>query len=103
MLLFCLPLSAISQLKSSHNVYMLLGCMVIWLVISFLRCGIRHRSSKCVGIYICMINHRVSGWLFICIICRYGEILAGVGILVTFFGNAYLLWIRVSRPPLPGV
>ena len=28
---------------------------------------------------------------------------AGVGILVTFSGNAYLLWISVSRPPLPGV
>ena len=62
-----------------------------WLVISFLRCGIRHVSSKCVGIYMCMISHGVSGWLFILIICRYGEIFAGVGILVTFPGNAYFL------------
>ena len=28
---------------------------------------------------------------------------AGVGILVTFPGNAYLFWISVSRPPLPGI
>ena len=37
------------------------------------------------------------------IICKYGEILAGVGSLVTFPGNAYLLWMSVRRPPLPGV
>ena len=69
MLLFCLPLSAISQLKSPHSVYIWLGCIVIWLVISFLRCGIRHVSSRCVGIYMCMISHGISGWLFILIIC----------------------------------
>ena len=76
---------------------------MIWLVISVLSCGMRHVSSKCVGIYICRISQGVRGWLFIFIICRYGEMLAGVGILLTFPGNAYLLWINVSRPPLPGV
>ena len=60
-------------------------------------------SSTCVGIYICIISHGISGWLFIFIICRYGEIFTGVGILVTFPGNEYFLWINVSRPPLPGV
>ena len=60
-------------------------------------------SSKCVGIYMCMISHGVSGWLFIFIIYKYGEILVGVKILVTFPENAYLLWISVRRPPLPGV
>ena len=60
-------------------------------------------SSKCVGIYMWMINQGSSGWLFILIICRYGEIFAGVGIFVTFPRNAYFLWIRVSRPPLPGM
>ena len=68
-----------------------------------MRSGIRHKSSKWVGIYIWIISHGVSGWLFIIMICRYGEILAGVGILVTFPGNAYLLWISVSRPPRPVV
>ena len=63
----------------------------------------RHVSFKCVGIYMCMISQSISGWLFIFIICRYGEILAGVEILVTFPRNAYLLWISVSMPPLPGV
>ena len=51
----------------------------------------RHVSSMCVGIYMCMISQGSCGWLFILIICRYGEMLAGVGILVTFPGNAYLL------------
>ncbi len=60
-------------------------------------------SSGCVGIYMCIISQGVSGWLFIFITCRYGEMFAGVGILVTFPGNAYLWWISVSRPPLPGV
>jgi len=60
-------------------------------------------SSRCVGIYKCMINHGNNGWLFIFIICRYGEMFAGVGILVIFPGKAYLLCISVSRPPLPGV
>ena len=63
----------------------------------------RHVSSKCVGIYMCMISQGVSGWLLILITCRYGEIFAGVGILVTFPGNAYFLWISVSKPPRPGV
>jgi hypothetical protein len=47
--------------------------------------------SKCVGIYMCIINQGMSGRLFIFIICKYGEIFVGVGILVTFPGNAYLL------------
>ena len=60
-------------------------------------------SSGCVGIYMCMSSQGLNGWLLIFIICRYGEISAGVGILVIFPGNAYLLWISVSKPPLPGV
>jgi len=48
-------------------------------------------SSKCVGIYMCMVSHSNNGWLFIFIICRYGEMFDGVGILVTFPRNAYLL------------
>ena len=45
-------------------------------------------SSLCVGIYICIINHDCKGWFFIVIICRYGEISAGVGILVILPGYA---------------
>ena len=43
------------------------------------------------------------GDFFIFIICRYEDILAGVGILVIFSGKVYLLCISVSRPPLLGV
>ena len=45
----------------------------------------------CGHIYMCMINHGMSGWLFIFIICKYGEMFVGVGILVTFPAAAYLL------------
>ena len=70
MLLFCLSLSAISRLKSPHSVYMWLGWVVIWLVISFFMCGMRCMSSRCVGIYMSMISQGISGWLFILIICK---------------------------------
>ena len=36
-------------------------------------------------------------------ICRYGEIEAGVGILCMFPGQAYVLWMSISRPPQEGV
>ena len=62
--------------------------------------GIFH---MCRHIYMCMISHGKSGWLFIFIICKYGDMLAGVGILLTFPGKAYLLCISVSRPPLLGL
>ena len=60
-------------------------------------------SSKWEGIYICRISHGCSGVFCICMICKYGEISAGVGILVIFLGYTYLLFIRVRNPPLPGV
>ena len=91
LLLFCLPISAMSRLKSPHRMCMWFGCVVIWLVIAVLRKGMRWVSSMCVGIYMCMINHGRSGWLFIFIICKYGDMFAGVGILVTFPVNAYFL------------
>ena len=37
------------------------------------------------------------------IICKYGEISAGMGILVIFPRYAYFLSISVSSPPLVGV
>ena len=72
-------------------------------MISVLSNGIKHVSSKYVGMYMCTICHDNDGWLFIFIICKYGEMFAGVGILVTFPRNAYLLCMSVSRPPLPWV
>ena len=60
-------------------------------------------SSKWDGIYMCRINHGYRGVFCICIICKYGEISAGVGILMIFLGYAYLLFIRVRSPPLAGV
>ena len=35
-LLFCLPMSAISRLKSPHSIYVWLWCAEIWVVIVFL-------------------------------------------------------------------
>jgi hypothetical protein len=46
-------------------------------------------SSKWDGIYMCRISHSCSGVFCICIICKYSEIFAGVGILVIFIGYAY--------------
>ena len=51
----------------------------------------------------CIINHGCRGWLFISIICKYGDISTGVGILVMLPGYAYDLFISVRRPPLAGV
>jgi hypothetical protein len=51
----------------------------------------------------CIINHGCRGWLFISITCRYGEMLAWVGILVMLPGYAYVLFMNVSSPPLAGV
>ena len=51
----------------------------------------------------CIINHGCRGWLFISIICRYGEIAAGVGNLVMLPGYAYSLCMSVRSPPLAGV
>ena len=74
-------------------------CCVIfcWII------GIESMSSVCEGIYMCIINQGWRGWLFISNICKYGDILAGVGILVMFPGCAYVLFISVRRPPLAGV
>ena len=51
----------------------------------------------------CIISHERRGWFFNSIICRYGEISAGVGILTMLPGYAYFLFISVRSPPLAGV
>lgn len=54
--------------------------------------------------YICGIfSHVCNGLLSILIICRYGDISLGVGILVILPGYAYFWCISVRRPPLAGV
>ena len=45
-------------------------------------------SSSCEGMYMCIISHGWRGVLFILIICKYGEISDGVGILAIFPGYA---------------
>ena len=60
-------------------------------------------SSKWEGIYMWIISQGCRGAFFICIICRYGDISAGVGILVMLPGYAYLLFMSVRRPPLAGL
>jgi hypothetical protein len=60
----------------------------------------RVMSSMWVGIYKCIRKNVGRGWFVILIICRYGEMLVVVGILVTFPGNAYCWCIRISRLPL---
>ena len=100
---FCRPISAISLLKSPHNIYVWFGCAFICILIVCCIIGINLKSSMCEGMYRCIINHDCIGWFFMCMICRYGEMFVGVGIFVMFPRNAYFLFISVSRPPLAGV
>ena len=58
-------------------------CVIVCFII-----GMYLISSICVGIYMCIISQGCKGWFFMVIICRYGEISAGVGILVMFPGYA---------------
>jgi hypothetical protein len=51
----------------------------------------------------CIISHGCRGWLFISITCRYGEMLARVGILVMLPGYAYVLFMSIRSLPLAGV
>ena len=97
------PIRAMSLLKSPHKMWMWFGCAMVCCVISCFIIGICLRSSMCVGIYMCIINYGVNGWFFIMVICKYGDISAGVGIFVMFPGYAYSLLMSVSSPPLVGV
>ena len=46
-------------------------------------------SSMYEGMYRRSMSHGCSGWFFMCIICRYGEMFTCDGIFVMFLGNAY--------------
>ena len=65
--------------------------------------GISLKSSLSDGMYRCIISQDCKGWFLMCIICRYGNMFIGVGIFFMLLGNAYLLFISVSSPPLAGV
>jgi hypothetical protein len=66
--------------------------------------GMSCRSSGCDGIYRWRISIGMRGGGFCSFsICRYGEISWLVGILLMLLGYVYLLWIRISSPPLGGV
>ena len=65
--------------------------------------GINLISSIWEGMYRCIINHSCNGWFFICMICKYGEMFVGDGILLMFPGKVYFWLMSVSRPPLAGV
>ena len=100
---FCRPIKAMSLLKSPHTMCMWFGWLVICCVILCCMIGMYLISSSCDGMYMCIIDHGCSGWLFISIICRYGDSVAGVGIFVMLPRNAYVLCMSVRSPPLAGV
>ena len=64
------PISAISLLKSLHNMYVLFGCEFICILLVCCMIGISLISSMCEGIYRCSMSHDCNGWFFMCMICR---------------------------------
>jgi hypothetical protein len=85
---FCLPIKAMSLLKSSHKMMLLRELLWIWLNIVVWIIDMRVMSSMWVGMYRWNRKYGERGWFDILIICKYGEILVVVGILVILPGNA---------------
>ena len=100
---FWRPIRAMSLLKSPHRMCAWFECLLICCVMICWIIGMVLMSSSCDGMYICIISHGCSGWFLISIICRYGEISAGVGIFEMFPEYAYFLSMSVRSPPLIGV
>ena len=65
---FCLPMSAMSLLKSPYSIYVWFGYVLICVCMSCCMIGMSLISSSCDGIYRCNISHGWSGLFFICII-----------------------------------
>ena len=82
-------MNAISLLKSPHSMYIWFECALICVLMFCCMIGISPMSSLCDGMYKCRIGHDCSGWFFTCMICKYGDMFVGEGILVMFLGNAY--------------
>ena len=100
MLLFVLPLSNMSRLKSPANIVWWLVCCVmrvkIWFWISSIRCV----SCGCIGMYMFRRSIGISGLLLIIMAWRYGDIGLEVGNLVMFSFVYNDLGIMASMPPL---
>ena len=84
----CLPIKAMSLLKSPSRMILLRGLLWIWLKIVVWIIGMRMMSSICVGMYKCIKKYVGSRVFPILIICRYGEIFVVRKVLVMFPGNA---------------
>jgi hypothetical protein len=94
----CLPIRAMSLLRSSNKIMLFWGLLWMWLNIVVCIVVIRVMSSMWVGMYRCIREYMGRGWFVILIICRYGDMLLVVGILEIFPGNVWFWCIRVSRP-----
>ena len=64
------PISAISLLKSPHNIYAWFEYESICILMVCCMIEISLISSKCKGMYRCSMSHGCNGWFFICMICR---------------------------------
>jgi hypothetical protein len=78
-LLWCLIINAMSILKSPSNIEMPLRLAFICCVMVVCINSIKSMSSRYDDIYMCSSMWVCKGWIFICIICRYKDILGGLG------------------------
>ena len=86
---FCLPIRAMSMLKSLSRIMLLCGLLWMWLNIVVCIMGIWMVLSMWVGMYRYIRKYVVRRWLLILIISRYGNMSSVVGILVILLGNKY--------------
>ena len=84
----CLPIKAMSLLKSPNKMMLFRGLLWMWLNIVVWMMGMRVMSSGCVGMYKCIKKYVYSGMFAILVICRYGEMFAVRWVFVIFPENA---------------
>ena len=58
---FSCPTSAMSLLKSLHNIYVWFGCASVCILMVCCMVGINLISSICEGMYKCIISHDCNG------------------------------------------
>jgi hypothetical protein len=68
----CLPIRAMSLLKSPSKMILLSGLLWMWLNIVVWIVGIRLMSSLWIGMYRCIRKYVERGWFVSLIICIYG-------------------------------
>ena len=88
MLLCCMPIKAISLLKSPSMMMLFRGLLSMWLNVVVWIVDMSFMSSMCVGMYRCIRKYVTRGWFVILIICRYGEMFVVRGVLMILPGNA---------------